>query len=114
MEICYYNIWGSVCDDMWDAVDAKVACYQLGYSTLGNLFNTHNIMLISFVIYHNPIGATAERGATYGRGSGGLFLDDVQCNGTEARLFDCPRAGTPGQHNCYHAKDAGVTCTTSE
>ena len=60
----------------------------------------------------NFIGTTAERQATYGRGAGGIFLDDLQCNGTEARLFDCPR--NTAQHNCYHAKDAGVTCTTSE
>ena len=30
MEICYNNIYGSICDDFWDIVDASVVCRQLG------------------------------------------------------------------------------------
>ena len=36
MEICFGNVWGTVCDDLWDSNDAKVVCRQLGLATNGN------------------------------------------------------------------------------
>ena len=29
VEICYNNVYGSICDDFWDIVDASVVCRQL-------------------------------------------------------------------------------------
>ena len=43
-------------------------------------------------------------------GTGQIWLDDVQCAGTESRLIDCP-ANALGTHNCVHSADAGVRCT---
>ena len=42
-------------------------------------------------------------------GAGQIWLDNVQCRGTETRLIDCP-ANALGSHNCVHAEDAGVRC----
>lgn len=36
-------------------------------------------------------------------------MDQVSCNGTEARLWYCS-SNTMGTHNCDHSKDIGVGC----
>ena len=45
-------------------------------------------------------------------GVGQIWLDNVQCRGTETRLIDCP-ANALGSHNCVHFEDAGVRCQSS-
>ena len=35
VEICINNVYGTVCDDKWDTVDATVACQQLGFLSNG-------------------------------------------------------------------------------
>ena len=35
VEICLNNQWGTVCDLMWDSVDAGVVCKQLKLAYIG-------------------------------------------------------------------------------
>ncbi|KAM6296442.1 LOW QUALITY PROTEIN: soluble scavenger receptor cysteine-rich domain-containing protein SSC5D-like [Podargus strigoides] len=87
VEVLHENRWGSVCDDSWDMKDAEVVCRQVGCGS--------------------PLSALGS--ARYGRGSDTIWLDDVECEGTEESIFDC-RARPWGEHNCYHGEDADVVC----
>ncbi len=89
VEICYNDIWGTVCDDAWGAADARVVCRQLGFSD------------------RNSIALNTIQGIV--PGTGRTWLDSVQCVGTETLLYACPSAPI-GNENCVHAEDAGVRC----
>ena len=56
VEMCYNNVWGTVCHNNWNYLDAVVVCYQLGYS--GQKWNKLIEWLIPLrfvvVYYHNP------------------------------------------------------------
>ena len=88
VEFCNDNTWGTVCDDFWEDVDARVVCRQLGLPATG---------------------AVSFDNAEFGQGTGPILLDDVNCNGNESRLENCPHAGI-GNNNCGHSEDAGVRC----
>ena len=87
MEVFYRGAWGTVCDDLWDVIDAGVVCRELGFSG----------------------AVSAYQRAHFGRGSGPIWLDDVECRGYESRLDHCLHIGV-GKDNCGHGEDAGVVC----
>ena len=45
----------------------------------------------------------------FGSGSERIWLDDINCRGTETSLFFCPRSRF-GSHNCDHSEDVAVYC----
>ena len=86
----YYNgEWGTVCDGGWDLNDSQVVCSELGFG--------HAI--------------AARHGAFYGQGSGEIWLDDLNCVGTEWSIVNCSHRGW-GIENCDHSEDSGVKCIT--
>lgn len=60
-------------------------------------------------------GSTPFYNAYFGRGTGPILLDDLQCSGSETRIINCPRHISQGigtYDGCYngHGEDAGVRC----
>ena len=88
MEVYYNGEWGTVCDDGWDDTDADVVCRQLGFGSLGTSYSS----------------------AYFGQGSGLIWLDNIECMGSEPTLVSCGHLGINVTRNCSHNKDAGVRC----
>ena len=83
--------WGTVCAlrkwKNWDDAESSVVCRQLGFS-----------------------GANATRyHSHYGRGSGPVLLNKVQCTGNETYIWDCSHGGWNALV-CDHFYDVGVDC----
>lgn len=87
LEVFYKGQWGTVCDDEWEMSNADVVCRQLGCG--------HAV--------------SAPTSAHFGRGSGPIWLDNVECSGQESALSHCKHPGF-GANNCGHGEDAGVIC----
>ena len=88
VEVKKQDQWRTVCDGYWDVSDAAVVCRQLG---CGGALKVH-------------------WNAHFGPGSGPIWMDYVDCRGTESALSDCNHA-VWRPTDCTHRRDAGVTCS---
>ncbi|XP_061876056.1 scavenger receptor cysteine-rich type 1 protein M130-like [Colius striatus] len=90
VELWHRGSWGTVCNDAWDVQDAEVACRQLGCGP--------------------AMAALPE--AAFGEGTGPIWLEQVECQGTEAALQHC--WAWPGDRGlCRHKEDAAVRCAAA-
>ena len=91
VEVFHNGTWGTVCDDYWDLNDTKVVCHQRGYGR----------------------AIKAYISASFGPGDGTIWMDDINCTGSERSLTECPRNGWRIE-NCDHNEDAGVLCSSNK
>jgi|GEM_PF-3319880 len=83
VEVFHDGRWGTICDDRFDQNDAGagVVCRMLGYDS----------------------GVHMD---AYG---GPIHLDEVQCEGSESSIVDCPHDEF-GAHDCSEDEAVGVSC----
>ncbi|XP_078080868.1 lysyl oxidase homolog 3B-like isoform X2 [Mustelus asterias] len=87
VEVLYEGEWGTICDDDFKLDNAVVLCRMMGFTTATGW--THS--------------------AKYGKGAGRVWLDNLDCRGTEEDVSQCKSLGW-GQTDCTHEEDAGVIC----
>ncbi|OWF45722.1 low-density lipoprotein receptor-related protein 4-like [Mizuhopecten yessoensis] len=91
VELFHSGRWGTVCDDNWGGEEAAVICGMLGFGRDG-------------------AGAVPVAGFGSAPTYAHIWLDEVNCTGTETIIDQC-------QHNdwdkndCTHREDAGVECS---
>uniref|UniRef100_A0A3B1J1E4 SRCR domain-containing protein n=1 Tax=Astyanax mexicanus TaxID=7994 RepID=A0A3B1J1E4_ASTMX len=88
VEVLHRGQWGTVCDDNWDMRDAAVVCRELGCGEAVDTFHESH----------------------FGSGSGPIWMNDVDCSGSESTLKNC-RSPLWGKHICNKTKNSGVICS---
>ncbi|XP_021363571.1 scavenger receptor cysteine-rich domain superfamily protein-like, partial [Mizuhopecten yessoensis] len=85
VEVYHSGSWGTICGlHDWDDRDASVTCKMLGYSD-------GRALSAAYVVPNEPI-----------------WMNNVQCDGTESSLADCPFDGWGNVDSCSY--QAQVTC----
>ena len=87
VELYHQGEWGTICATGFGWDDGTVVCRQLGFFGLKTYYSS------------------AEQ---FGEGTGPI-LGSIQCEGTEASLYECELGGWDTQ-GCSHAQDVGIVC----
>lgn len=91
VELGIGGVWRGVCSFQWDIRDATVVCKMLGL----------------------PPASVAQGEAVFGISGDNPWLGDLQCNGNESNIVECPHGGgwgTTDRFFCNGKSDAGVIC----
>ncbi|KAL6460136.1 hypothetical protein MHYP_G00318950 [Metynnis hypsauchen] len=87
VEVLHGETWSTVCDADFDQQDAEVVCRELGCGL--------------------PVEVLGA--ASFGRGEGQVWSEELQCRGNESQIHFCPKSSSL-KHNCSHDSDVGLVC----
>ncbi|XP_053387043.1 uncharacterized protein LOC123542602 [Mercenaria mercenaria] len=87
VEILVNGTWGTICDTNFDSADARVICKKFGLESRRYFIKAR---------HHS------------GRGSGPIYVNKLNCTGTEPHINLCSYEIS---NNCTHYDDAAVECT---
>jgi len=87
LEVYHNGSWGTVCNNEFNSAAARIVCYFLGFGNVGRQTNID----------------------IYGIGKGQIWLDSINCDGTERHIGECSHGGW-GIYNCTHNEDVAVSC----
>ena len=112
LQIFHEGAWGTVCDDRFSLVDARVACRQLGWPA-----GAEALVPLADVLPHGNgdvvlSDEVAQLGGTLTSRGVRVWMDGLKCLGDEARLDACSFGGW-GVENCVHAEDVALRCNAS-
>ncbi len=94
LEVYHSGIWGTVCDDTFNNLAARVTCQQIGYK--------HG-QVLTYAGHHT---------SSIPKGDGPIWIDDISCDGTETSIDMCMTKNW-GDHDCRHSEDVILKCTPS-
>jgi hypothetical protein len=90
LEICYNEIWGTVCSNVWDSYEIKVACRELG-------FGMQHWAALEDNTFPAPPGVP-------------VLLSGVLCDGDENDLENCRHNGLGVERTCDDSGDVNIRC----
>ena len=117
VEICINNVWGAVCGEEWNKIDAQVVCRQLGLGTAGDIHTcTHTHTHTHWDCINTDY--TVEPWiytdvSVFGETPGPILYSNIKCSGWEGSLDDCPK-NSYYDVTCSRNSMAGVVCRDGE
>lgn len=67
------------------------------------------VKLILWNVFNFFSSGIGYRNARFGSGTGQIWLDELNCTGTEISLSQCVSSNA-GVHDCSHLEDASMQC----
>ena len=107
-EVCWNGVWGNICDDVWQEVDAYILCRQLGYD--GGVGTLKTLALVCYDSIFINVAPVAMNASFFGDGLYPTVWSQVNCGGWEKDLGDCPRKDYLKFPTCSRGAIAGVRC----